>query len=406
MAKKNILYIENGAGKGGATISLVNMLWHIDRTKFNPYVICSYESDVWQQGKDRINVKVVRKSSFSKKPWVERLRKKSRVRLGGIVNKIVSGFVVLFDFVFCIIPYTMKMFWITRKQNISLIHLNNMVYENASGILLAKMLGIPCVCHQRGFEWNFLVTRWLAKHIDYYIAISGAIRDDLLRFDVPLEKINIIPEGIALDEFSPGVDVVSLRKQFGLDGETKTFGIIGFLVNWKGQKNFIEAATKVFKKFSNSRAFIIGYAPKSHSDYGISLKEKVCNLGLEDRIYFTGYKNNAAPYYEVLDVVVHASIEPEPFGRVIIEGMAMQKPVIASKLGAPLEIIEDQKTGILVEPNNPDKLVESIIDLLQDRQKRELLGRAGRAMVARKYTIEQHAELMESLYKQIFESKK
>jgi glycosyltransferase involved in cell wall biosynthesis len=98
-------------------------------------------------------------------------------------------------------------------------------------------------------------------------------------------------------------------------------------------------------------------------------------LGIADRVHFAGHQSDVHPWYDALDVVVHASFG-EPFGLVLVEAMALGKPVVATAAGGPLEIIEDGISGVLIPPGDPDRLAATIDRILGDRSLAAALGRA------------------------------
>ena len=400
---KKILYIDATNGFGGAIASLAYLLWNLEDSKYEPFVIVGAYCSFWDNSKRDIPIKIIPCKCLMDKQWVKNVIFGSSNLLGVTARRALSLFFYCLDFLIYVLLYSFRLFFATRKLGIDLIHLNNLIYRNAGGILLAKYLGIPCIVHHRDFEYNSPIVRLLAKFVDYHIAISQCIKQDLLNLGILAEKIVVVPEGIDLKEYVSGRVIEPIKKEFDVNGNKLTFGIIGIFVRWKGHSVFLKAAKKVFDTIPNSRAFVIGDATGISKTYRNELIELAVNLGISNRVLFTGYRRNISDFVEMLDVVVHTSIQPEPFGRVIIEGMAMRKSVIASKLGAPLEIVVDGKTGILVEPNNPDKLAEAIIDLLQHKEKRDSLGKAAHKVVAEKYTIKRHTELMELLYNRIFE---
>jgi glycosyltransferase involved in cell wall biosynthesis len=119
---------------------------------------------------------------------------------------------------------------------------------------------------------------------------------------------------------------------------------------------------------------------------------------------FTGFRKDIPEVIQLLDVVVHASVKPEPFGRVIAEGMAMGKPVVASMNGGPLEIIQDGRTGYLVPSDDPEKLAHRIIELLSDRSRAGALGRKARQDAVARFSPRSHARLIEQVYENVLMS--
>ena len=122
------------------------------------------------------------------------------------------------------------------------------------------------------------------------------------------------------------------------------------------------------------------------------------DLGVADQMVFTGFVADVPSALQLLDVVVHASVEPEPFGRVIAEAMAMRRPVIASDEGGPREIIEHERTGLLFPRGDDRALAEDIVSLLRDPARAERLAEAGFGEIKRRFSAIQHARLIESVY--------
>ncbi len=120
-----------------------------------------------------------------------------------------------------------------------------------------------------------------------------------------------------------------------------------------------------------------------------------------NNIIFTGFIRENKKILNALDVVVHTSIKPEPFGRVIVEAMLCGKPVIATRAGGALEIVKDNETGILVTPADTEALEVAIIDLYKDEQKRKSLGEKAKKYAREKFSIRESSKKIESIYTEI-----
>lgn len=150
-------------------------------------------------------------------------------------------------------------------------------------------------------------------------------------------------------------------------------GVFSRLASWKGQHVLIEALTKL----PNVQALLVGEALFGEDDYANTLKERVTQLGLENRVHFLGFRQDIPQLMNISDVIVHTSVAPEPFGRVVVEGMLAKKPVIASKAGGVLEIIEDGESGLLVEPGDSQALASALKRVLSHSSLSQDLGHAG-----------------------------
>jgi glycosyltransferase involved in cell wall biosynthesis len=131
------------------------------------------------------------------------------------------------------------------------------------------------------------------------------------------------------------------------------------------------------------------------------LKRQVKLKGLEKYFEFTGHVTNVKDYMNQSNIVVHTSIEPEPFGMVIIEAMALEKPVIATNIGGPLEIIDHEKDGFLIPPLNPVILAEYIVRLAKDADLRMKIGKKAREKVIAKFEVRSYTRQIESIYDEL-----
>ena len=154
-------------------------------------------------------------------------------------------------------------------------------------------------------------------------------------------------------------------------------GIMGRLSPWKGQHVFLEAFAKAFPD-GPVRAVIIGAPLFGEEEYAASLHRLSESLGVSDRVTFTGFRHDVFAALAEIDILVHASTIPEPFGQVVIEGMAAGVPVIASAAGGPLEIITHGVDGVLVPMNDVGALAEQLRELADDEGMRRRLAKNGR----------------------------
>jgi glycosyltransferase involved in cell wall biosynthesis len=159
-------------------------------------------------------------------------------------------------------------------------------------------------------------------------------------------------------------------------------GIVGRLSPWKGQHVFLKAFAETFAD-RDGEAWIIGSALFGEDAYEKTLHDLVDELGIADRVVWRGFRPDVAAELAQLDILVHASTTPEPFGQVIVEGMAAGLPVIATAAGGPLEIINPGTDGVLVPPGSVKVLSEALSCLADKPLLRQQLGNAARASVRR-----------------------
>jgi glycosyltransferase involved in cell wall biosynthesis len=181
-------------------------------------------------------------------------------------------------------------------------------------------------------------------------------------------------------------------------GET-VVGVIGRLAPWKGQDVFLEAFADAFRG-SSVRGRIIGSAMFGEDDYARSLERQTALLGISDQIEFRGFRDDVWAELSELDILVHCSVSPEPFGQVVLEGMAAGVPVVAAAAGGPAELITSGVDGILTAPGDRHALAATLRMLNDDPDLRVRLSNAGRAR-SREFTPARTAEQLLGVYGEI-----
>jgi len=190
-----------------------------------------------------------------------------------------------------------------------------------------------------------------------------------------------------------------VRNGLGVSEQDRIVGIVARLQRWKGIHTFLEAAAQVAERHSNVHFVIVGGDHYSEPDYPNELKNQAIQSGITQKVHFVGHQADVAGWLQAFDILVHASAK-EPFGMVIIEGMASGKPVIAAKAGGPLEIITQGENGLLVPPGDAAGIALAIERLIKDQDFYNQLSVAGlervKAFSAERLAMET-AELLTSL---------
>ena len=180
-------------------------------------------------------------------------------------------------------------------------------------------------------------------------------------------------------------------------------GIVGRLTPWKGQHVFLQAFARAFPE-PEVCAVVIGSATFGEDAYERDLRSLAEMLGIPHRVQFTGFVDDVQAELQRLDVLVHASVLPEPLGNVVVEGMAAGLPVVAAGAGAPAEYIEDGREGLLYPPGDVQALADALQRAASDRELRARLGAAGREK-AREFGPEAVVERMLGLYGELLGSR-
>jgi glycosyltransferase involved in cell wall biosynthesis len=187
-----------------------------------------------------------------------------------------------------------------------------------------------------------------------------------------------------------------IRQKFNLEQQF-VVGHFSRLSPWKGQHILLEALASCPDNIS---AIFVGDALFGEQDYVEQLHQKVTELGLEKRVQFLGFQSDIVSFMNACDLVVHTSTAPEPFGRVIIEAMLCQRPVIAAAAGGVIELIKPGKTGWLVEPGNVQQLADTIIKCWQNPQLITQVAQAAQQEASERFQLSQIQQQIDQLLHQ------
>ncbi|WP_176090926.1 glycosyltransferase family 4 protein [Burkholderia ambifaria] len=209
------------------------------------------------------------------------------------------------------------------------------------------------------------------------------------------QHVDVVFNGISAEPFD-ALDQASqaaLRARFGLPEHAWLVGSFSRLAHWKGQHLLLEAAAR----HPDMHVVLVGAPLFGEDEYAAQLHEIVARHGMDDRVHFLGFQRDVAACMKAVDVVAHTSITPEPFGRVIVEGMLARRPVVAARAGGVVEIIEDEENGLLCEPGDAAALADALGRLKHDAALRERLVASGRATAVRRFGTETYVERVEKI---------
>jgi L-malate glycosyltransferase len=214
----------------------------------------------------------------------------------------------------------------------------------------------------------------------------------------PSARVEVVHNAVDLRRFDPeAIDRAEARTRLGRAGERRLLlGVVAQLSPWKGQDTAIEALSVLCREGLDAQLLLVGSAKFvasstrfDNEDYVARLRELVADAGLEDRVSWLGEREDVAQIVRALDVLLLPSWE-EPFGRALIEAMALGVPVVATDVGGPREIVQQGREGYLVAPRQPDAWARAIARVAQSADGGAAMGRAGRERAAQLFTIARH----------------
>ncbi len=293
-------------------------------------------------------------------------------------------------------PRVRELVQVLRQERPALVYCANGVTPSLPVVVAAALCDVPVICHFKGFSHVGPEARFVSRWIDAAVGMTDEIVDHVRAKGVRARRFLTIFDGIDVAACAPG-EGAAVRRELGIPAEAPVVGIVGHIQAWKGQLLAVEAVARARRHVPELRCVVVGGVHRRGAEYAERLRARIAEPDLAGHVILTGARRDVLACMDAMDIVLHTS-DREPFGRVLIEAMAVGRPVIAPREGGPIVIVADGETGLLVPPRDPDALAAAIVDLLGDPARRAAMGRAGRARVEAVFGIGEHARAMERLF--------
>lgn len=366
----NILFVHSSSELYGSDRSLLNIVKNIDKSKYNIYVILPCEGPLVDEMR---KIPGVTTAIFE----IAVLRRKNLSVVG--VLRYIKEFVTSFKFI--------KKF--IHEYKIDVVDTNTAVVF--PGAVAAKYCKIKSVWHIREIiksnTENKVVSFMMNAFADLIIANSKTTAKALA---VDQRKIRVVYNAVEEQE-----------NTYHAPNQSLIVGMAGRINRWKGQKFFVDAAEIVHKKFPEVIFHIAGEAYTGESYLKEDLKEYIARRNLSDTVLLLGQVDNMCEFYQNISIFVLPSIQPEPFGLVVIEAMEYGLPVIATKHGGPVEIISDGVDGYLVDYKDPSEMACRIMELIQDSDKSRRMGERGKEKKRSVFSVSTMIQGIECVFEEL-----
>ena len=305
--------------------------------------------------------------------WLEKRR------VPGLLRSVAMAGYTLIDSAVTVAG-AVRIAWLLKTRRIDILHLAN-GFVPVDALMAGRITGVPVIVHLRSFYRGKAPSRWLKAITAAPTLVIGDSESvtqsfvDRRTHDVPSMTIHEVVDAKAFDRCNETAE--SIRAALNLGPDDVAVGLFGRIVPWKGQREFVLAMLSAMERNANLVAVLVGDASDGTRTYFDSIRELIRASDYSDRFRLTGYIENVEPYYAAMDIVVHASIEPEPCGMVVMEGMTAGKPVIASDEHGPREQLRPGIDGLLVPPGDTAAMSAAVLELAGDPFLRAEMGRAG-----------------------------
>ncbi|HEV7684544.1 MAG TPA: glycosyltransferase family 4 protein [Pyrinomonadaceae bacterium] len=311
-----------------------------------------------------------------------------------------------------VVAYVSRLRKLLRQSQPDVIHTNGFKMHLLAA--LAKPRTVPLIWHVHDYvQSRALMARLMklsSKRCDLAVANSNSVNRDLKAACGAALPVQTVYNGINTQIFSPAGDCLDLDARAGMPPaapDTIRVGLLATFARWKGHEIFLRALSLVDPELP-LRGYIIGdalYQTDGSQSSIEELKTIVARWGVSDRVGFTGFVAEPAAAIRALDIVVHASTQPEPFGLVIVEAMACGRAVIVSDAGGAAELIQTKNgmgpNALSFTPGDAAQLAQRITQLAVDPKLREQLGAAGRATATERFNRTRFAQELVPIYRSL-----
>jgi glycosyltransferase involved in cell wall biosynthesis len=260
------------------------------------------------------------------------------------------------------------------------------------GGLAAALAGIPAVWYQLGLPDPPKFQERIATAVPARGILTCSDSAKRAQQKVwPYRVVHTVHPGVSLDRFNPDTlpSPLECRRQLGLPIQGALIGIVGRLQRWKGMHYLIDAMPAILRQHADAHCVIVGGQHAFEPQYPALLRQRVADANLTQHVTFAGLQHNIPHWMQAMDVVIHAS-DNEPFGMVVIEAMALGKPVAATDIAGPTEIISPGIDGSLWTAGDSASLSSAVLKFLADRDLRNRIGQAARSKAAG-YSVKNYA---------------
>ena len=379
---KRILYLHAGAEMYGADKVLLELIKGLDRQEFEAHVILPNDGvlvEALRQVGAQVSVldyPILRRKYFNPK---------------GIADYIRS-----YNF------YAKQIALYARQHSIDMVHNNTAAV--LEGIYLKRKLKLPLIWHVHEIIVkpkaisdfiNFLMGRYADKIVTVSQAVASHVNESPF---IKEGQVQVIYNGVDNAVYHP-MQASTVREQFAIPEESLVIGMVGRVNAWKGQGDFLEAVTPILEQYPNSIAFLAGSAFAGEEWRVEELESTIAKSSVASQIKRIDYYEHTTELYNMFDIFVLPSTNPDPLPTVVLEAMACGKSVVGYRHGGVCEMVAEGTNGLLATPNQPAELSKVIQELVEDPEKRNQFGQASVKRQRELFSLESYIKNFSELYK-------
>ena len=379
---QKILYLHAGAEMYGADKVLLELIKGLDKDAFEAHVILPNDGvlvgaleDVGAKVKV-IDYPILRRKYFNPKGILEYF---------GSYNR-----------------YSKQIAQYAKENGITLVHNNTTAV--LEGIYLKQKLKLPLIWHVHEIivkpkAISDFINFLMGRYADKIVTVSNAVANHVKQSPFIKEgQVQVIYNGVDNALYHP-MQVSAVREKFGIPEDALVIGMVGRVNAWKGQGDFLEAVTPILEHNPNSVAFLAGSAFAGEEWRVEELESKISKSSVASQFKRIDYYEHTTELYNMFDIFVLPSTNPDPLPTVVLEAMACGKPVVGYRHGGVCEMVAEGTNGLLASPGQSQELSDAILELVSDPEKRLQFGQASVRRQGESFSLESYIRNFSELYK-------
>ncbi|MDO9545355.1 MAG: glycosyltransferase family 4 protein [Pelolinea sp.] len=395
-----VAFIDQSAQLGGVEYSTLRVAQAMDKSRFNPIIICPEEGDLPNLARQAgLEVQIVPSQKFPSVSlqWGKRYVANPLGFLSSAIN---------------VLRTTCKLECYLRASPVDIIITKGLLAHFYAGIA-AFRLKIPCIWYVQeevdskragGFYRHLL--KQCARFLPAKIVVDAeALLDQFDGFSQSNRLLQVISNGVDTNQFAPFSDQerVNAKKSFQISEHTLTIGQSSRIIPLKGQDILLQAFTQMAQDYPDTHLLFVGVPLFGNQEFERELKTLVEQSGLSERVTFTGFLPDVRQGLAAMDIFVHASVETDsPIS--VMEAMACGLAVIVSEVHGTVEMIKPDKDALLFEPRDSIMLAHELEKLYKSEQLRSDLGKEARQSVIQKFSLYQSVTQLQELIEEVYAS--
>lgn len=381
---KRILYLHAGAEMYGADKVLLELIKRLDKTEFEAHVILP---------NDGVLVEALRQVGAHVEVIPYPILRRKYFNPKGILDYTTSYR-----------RFSKKLVEYARKHEIDLIHNNTIAV--LEGIYLKQKLGLPLIWHVHEIivkpkQISDFINFLMGRYADKIVTVSQAVADHVLKSKfIQPNQVQVIYNGVDNEIYKP-MNGAMIREHFGIAQDQTVIGMVGRVNAWKGQGDFLEAVLPLLQEDKKRLAFLAGSAFEGEEWRVEELDAAIAQSGYANQIKRIDYYDKPQELYNLFDLFVLPSTNPDPLPTVVLEAMASGKPVVGYRHGGVCEMVAEGGNGLLADPGKPALLSKAMKEVLENPDKLQAFGQASLERQLEYFSLQSYIGNFSKLYREI-----